>query len=130
MDVSETKITMENAVEQIPSQKEFQEAYLNIPSNHRVLEFESKDPKVCEAYIAAIADVLSNMWPDDENAKPAHIKEILLQEHVGPDGEVKGGYYSFPLGIHDALISSSDEELLHKIHEKAGDMYHEIIWWN
>jgi len=90
--------------------------------DHRVLEFDSKDPKICEAYITAIADILSRMWPDKNENHPQHIKDILLASNV-VDGKIKSGYFSFPLSFHDAVMDKDDKRMLDKIHEKAHEIY-------
>ena len=98
----------------------------DLGNDHRMLEFDSQDPKACEAYIAAIADVLSRMWPDDVEMHPAHVKEILIVGHVF-DGEIKGGFFSFPLSLHDTFIEENDKRLLDKIHGKAREIYLQIL---
>ena len=106
----------------------FPDANLNIRDlgeEYRLLEFDSKDTKMCEAYIAAIADVLSRMWPDDDSTHPAHVKEILLSGHVA-NGEIQSGHYSFPLSMHDALSDIDDKKMLDSIHTKAQDIYRQI----
>ncbi len=105
------------------------EGHLNIKTlgeEYRVLEFDSQNPKIYEAYLAAIADVLSRVWADDhDGSRQEHVKEIILQGHTNGE-ENKGGYFSMPLSFHDALVVEDDATLMEKIHEKAYEIYSQI----
>ena len=53
-----------------------------------------------------------------------HIRDIILRGN-SDQGKKNGGYFSIPLGFHDALMVEDDNVFLSKIHEKAIDLYHQ-----
>src|SRR3989344_2597296 len=65
-----------------PEQKDSLQVDLDVNApmkeHELIIDFHSPDPKVCEAYVAAIADVIAGMHGESQEMKFQLMKEILV----------------------------------------------------